>query len=304
MHFCTCCSVVIDPAAPMAASRRTRFCTYCSQELSHAAYYRHLEDKSGSVCPGKRLLGAESDDSSASEAMPSDGESGQALQSSNDMAENSPMVTESFDETNMEVSDQEDSSDSDDSINGTEIWESSEDEEESQSSEQAQRILYGMALFLTKFQLFFKISERGMAALLLFLRILFTFLANIIKHPLLTEICQDLPLSMWKTKNITGMKHIEGVIDYVVCPKCHSIVSVTDCITIQNGKRVFLDKCCDFIEYPDHPHRSRRAKCNTSLMKRVKVKGTMKFVPRKLYQYHSIIASLIKELDIKEWVLN
>ena len=158
MHFCTCCSVVIDPAAPMAASRRTRFCTYCSQELSHAAYYRHLEDKSGSVCPGKRLLGAESDDSSASEAMPSDGESGQALQSSNDMAENSPMVTESFDETNMEMSDQEDSSDSDDSINGTEIWESSEDEEESQSSEQAQRILYGMALFLTKFQLFFKME--------------------------------------------------------------------------------------------------------------------------------------------------
>ena len=29
-------------------------CNTCSQELSHAAFYRHLHDEGGQVCPGKR----------------------------------------------------------------------------------------------------------------------------------------------------------------------------------------------------------------------------------------------------------
>ena len=29
-------------------------CRFCSQELSKTAYYRHLSDKTGTVCPGKK----------------------------------------------------------------------------------------------------------------------------------------------------------------------------------------------------------------------------------------------------------
>ena len=36
-----------------------RVCNSCSEELAHSAYYRHLHDKTGIVCPGKegRFLG-------------------------------------------------------------------------------------------------------------------------------------------------------------------------------------------------------------------------------------------------------
>lgn len=28
-------------------------CEFCNQELAHSAYYRHLHDQSGTICPGK-----------------------------------------------------------------------------------------------------------------------------------------------------------------------------------------------------------------------------------------------------------
>ena len=28
-------------------------CEWCREELSHSAYYRHLRDQTGSICPGK-----------------------------------------------------------------------------------------------------------------------------------------------------------------------------------------------------------------------------------------------------------
>ena len=33
------------------SERRT--CTFCNQELTHSAFFRHLHDKSGRVCPSK-----------------------------------------------------------------------------------------------------------------------------------------------------------------------------------------------------------------------------------------------------------
>ena len=45
-------------------AREMKLCTLCDQELSHAAYYRHLQDSSGVVCPGKK--DSRSDDSSQS----------------------------------------------------------------------------------------------------------------------------------------------------------------------------------------------------------------------------------------------
>ena len=62
----------------------------------------------------------------------------------------------------------------------------------------------GIALFLTKFQLVFRISERAMLALLAFLRALLTLLSSIIKHSLLIEVCHLLPRTMWKVKSVSG----------------------------------------------------------------------------------------------------
>lgn len=47
------------------------------------------------------------------------------------------------------------------------------------------------------------------------------------------------------------------------------------------------------IEYPNHPHASRRTRrCNAVLMKAVNVHGKSKLVPRKSFLYRSITTTL------------
>lgn len=48
------------------------------------------------------------------------------------------------------------------------------------------------------------------------------------------------------------------------------------------------------IQFPNHPHESRRQKCNALLLKKVKYGSTYKLVPRKEYAYNSIKSSLAK----------
>ena len=180
----------------------------------------------------------------------------------------------------------------DDDLEGEEIWDSSDDEAQPEVNKTfvAERILQGIALFLTKFQLTFRIPERAMLALLVFLKTLLMFLSNMIRHSLVIEVYHLLPRTMWKIKSLAGAC-VQGGTEYVVCCKCHSLYSLSDCSIVRNNKRVFLEKLCTHIEYPNHPHHSRRMKCSTPLMKQVKAKGISKFVPRKLYLYNSIIKS-------------
>ena len=38
----------------MASERERRSCAFCGQELTHSAFFRHLHDKNGRVCPAKQ----------------------------------------------------------------------------------------------------------------------------------------------------------------------------------------------------------------------------------------------------------
>ena len=40
--------------ANVAEKTNFKTCRFCSQELAHTTFYRHLNDKSGTVCPGKK----------------------------------------------------------------------------------------------------------------------------------------------------------------------------------------------------------------------------------------------------------
>lgn len=162
---------------------------------SHAAYYRHLEDRTGCICPGKR--NPPSSESDSSESFDFDHSDETAMGTS--MV---PAITPQFIEpySSDEMANTDDYSE-DNCESGEEIWESSESEDdEPQTTHVAGRMLKGIAFFLTKYQLLFKISERAMTALLIFLGTVFTFLSGFIKHPLLTELYQILPRTMWKIK--------------------------------------------------------------------------------------------------------
>ena len=51
---------------------------------------------------------------------------------------------------------------------------------------------------------------------------------------------------------------------------------------------------CTHIEYPNHPHHSRRQKCNTLLLKKVHVGKIMKLVPRKVFMYQNVVQCLMR----------
>ena len=133
------------------------------------------------------------------------------------------------------------------------------------------------------FQLFYKVSERAILALLFFLR------SVDILWP--STFAQLLPRSLQSIKKafriyLPRQKSVE----YVVCPKCNSLYLYEHCITGQSGREE--SRLCDFVEYPNHTQISRRSKCNTPLLKKIIVGKGSKLVPRKMFVYHSIISTL------------
>lgn len=104
-------------------------------------------------------------------------------------------------------------------------------------------------------------------------------------------ISQLLPKTMKTSRKCIDMPK-DAVIEYAVCPDCNSIYKLADCFEIVNGKKCLTDRMCDYTEYPNHPHHSRRLKCNSHLMKKVNIGDAYKLVPQKVFQYHSIRHSL------------
>ena len=90
-------------------------------------------------------------------------------------------------------------------------------------------------------------------------------------------------------------------IEYVVCPKCNMLYHFSDCIIHENnGDR---SKRCNHVEYPNHPHISRRSPCDEILLKKVKVGCKYKLIARKVYIYQSVVHTL-KEMAKRKGFLD
>ena len=79
-------------------------------------------------------------------------------------------------------------------------------------------------------------------------------------------------------------------INYVVCPQCFKVYDYDDCVLRVGSQEQSLK--CQYVEFPNHPQRSRRQKCNTILLKRVRIGRKIKLVPRKTYVYQSVLQTL------------
>ena len=120
-------------------------------------------------------------------------------------------------------------------------------------------------------------------------------MANICQNPLLLEIAHRLPSSLYKLQKYFS-KNASKYTTYAVCPKCSALYDPKDCI-IKTGS-IEESRKCEHIEFPNHPQRSRRSKCGTVLMKRIKLGAKYKMVPRKTFVYQSIVESL-KEMSCR-----
>ena len=112
----------------------------------------------------------------------------------------------------------------------------------------------------------FHITERALKCLQLFLKYFIKIIGATFQSAALVAMCDELPVSLIKAEKLLGI-HDKGIINYVVCKKCHSIYKPEECIIkLHNGK--VKSKLCNHIKYPN-PHNSKRQPCNTSLMKEI-----------------------------------
>lgn len=175
------------------------------------------------------------------------------------------------------------------SSEGEEVWDVSEDEaiETSKEEDRTSNILHGVILFLNYFHLFYNLPERAMRTLLQFLGILLSFLAKLCDNIVLTQLSNTFPKSLYCIRK--RLKNGDECTEYIVCPKCSTLYTLGECIT-ENGSQ--QPKMCNHVEFPNHPQHSRRAKCNSSLVKSVQIGRKTKLVPRKVFAYHSVIETL------------
>jgi hypothetical protein len=275
-----------------------RACPSCGEELAHSAYYRHLNDKVGSICPGIKLvqvppsLSFEDNEASCVDDLDSTFDLGSECEEAQQpVHDDNDYIFSSNDDASCD-SDMNFSTDRDytDSSDGEELWEISDSssDELNEVSEDAKNVLFGVSLFLNFFHLWYHVSERAMANLLKFLGIILSYFAKLCNKSFLTKVSTSLPKSLYSIRKC--LESNNHCTEYVVCPKCSTLYLLDDCIIIENGIQV--SKPCDHIEFPNHPHASRRSKCNASLLKSVQVGKQSKLVPRKVYPYHSVIQSL------------
>ena len=267
-----------------------RVCPGCKEQLALTAYYRHQRGN----CPGRQLesqaLTHWGSDSSLDEEVERGLDSSFCFSDSECLSPESvadQLVHDDSAEID-EMLDQESSSSEDQcSLSDEEIWDSSDTSDEDRVAAENTRtsnIVVGICLFLNFFQLFYKVSERGILALILFLRSLLSFLG-------LNDIISSLPKSLSSIRCILRKgTHHSTVLEYVVCPKCHSLYFLEDCIIRHNGK--LESKLCHFVQFPRHTQLARRSKCNTPLLKTISVGKGSKLVPRKTFVYNSVISSL------------
>ena len=162
-----------------------------------------------------------------------------------------------------------------------EIWDISDSDSggdantlESSRDHNASTVTRTISLFLVLFQLTFRLSEKAIITLLAFLRALFSFLASLCQASLLAELAINLPRSVYGIRRY--LKHTNEYIMYVVCTKLYHI---HDCILNVRGHQE--SRLCDHIEFTHHPHANQRAKCNTTLMKKVKLGGSINLFQEK-----------------------
>lgn len=138
-----------------------------------------------------------------------------------------------------------------------------------------------------------------MSAFLMFVQLLLTYLASLAQDNIVLKfISESIPKSMYTIRKMINIK--QGITEYVVCPKCHRLYNLSDCVTINCSREE--SKLCDFVKFPLHPHISKRSKCNAILMKKVIVGGKRKLVPRKSFFYHSVIDGLQRLIAKKDFL--
>ena len=124
-----------------------------------------------------------------------------------------------------------------------EIWSSTdEDEKENADTETTFHPLRYLFIFLVLWQSAFRISNAALSSLIRFLKYFLLILGRSfnLKENRIEQLADEVPLTLRSIHKSLGLDSRNWVIEYVVCPKCHSIYEYQDCVSTASGENELL----------------------------------------------------------------
>ena len=151
--------------------------------------------------------------------------------------------------------------------------------------------LRAILVFILLWQFSFTVSDAAVVALLHFLYWLFHLLSvNFIKVVNGQNVTEEFPRTLKYASKLVGIDP-NAFVQYTVCPKCDAVFTYELGFTLQGNQKV--PNQCPYIEYPNHPHSSKRSPCNAYLMKTVKTRtGKTMVKPYKVFAYQPLKAAV------------
>ncbi|XP_077867666.1 uncharacterized protein LOC144356999 [Saccoglossus kowalevskii] len=194
----------------------------------------------------------------------------------------------------------------DDNIADTEVWEDAadisevmhfneifidHDNSDQPGDSEHSSLMKAMFMYIFSWQNIHGVSDRGIQCLVTFIKHVLVTIATVFKVDRSANFCKLLPGTLHTIRKCLGLSR-DNFKQYVVCPKCHSIYPYENCFKVKStGEKISMK--CSNIEFPQHPHQSRRRPCGEVLLKQVKGQNGQQYLyPKQVYTYRSVILSL------------
>lgn len=144
--------------------------------------------------------------------------------------------------------------------------------------------------FLLIWQVVSHVSDASLAMLIVFFHHFFRLLSSMEESSgVISTLARFWPKTLGSMHKVMGFEK-EEFVQYVVCPKCHSIYDYSDCFMMKHG--IEVSKTCQHCPFPQHPNKSQRKPCGAVLLQSIKTKTSMILRPWKVYCYRSLVTSL------------
>jgi len=154
--------------------------------------------------------------------------------------------------------------------------------------------------FIVIWQFAYTISNAAVTNLLRFLKFFLLFIGHLFQCKQISEMGSEIPLTLKFLGRLLNLQE-DDLTNYVVCPSCDSVYEYNDCFERKaNGD--LESKCCRHVQFPNHPHMSRRRPCSALLMKRVRTKSSYVLRAIKVYPYKSLKKSIQQLVKRKGFV--
>lgn len=155
--------------------------------------------------------------------------------------------------------------------------------------------------YLIHLQSVFHLPDGAMQSLLKFFSAFFMVLSK------LSPVCSTIAIKFPRSVHLLHTSVIkQSFTKYVVCKKCHMIYTLND--YIEGSGTYKRGRMCMHQEFPNHPHRRLRVKCNYPLLKSVELSnGRRVLYPLLKYCYLGLetsILSLFRQAHMYELLEN